>query len=276
MPLCALSEVRELGAVMKANRSSAVMQQRRADGAERRSGRLIAPEELEYFPTPPWATRALCEFLQLVQPGDLRDFSCWEPCCGEGHMARPLGEYFGEVRASDVHPYGDNEVADFTLVPMVADEIASVDFCVFNPPFKLALAFIQAATAASRMGFAMLVRSAFIEGEERHAKLWSVFPPAYVLQFSERVVMLEGRLIEAGKVDPFAEKPGTKASTATAYVWLVWLAGQFDTRARWIAPCRRRLERPGDYPDYGQDVLPPPADGLFGQPSDQSDAEGDR
>jgi hypothetical protein len=67
------------------NRSSAVMQQRRAEGAERRSGRDVAPEALEYFPTPPWATRALCEFL-AGQLGDLSALSCWEPCCGEGHM----------------------------------------------------------------------------------------------------------------------------------------------------------------------------------------------
>lgn len=249
-----------------ANRSSAVMQQRRPDGAERRSGRLIAPEELEYFPTPPWATRALCEFLQqLEQLPDLRQLSCWEPACGEQHMAAPLREYFGQVRASDVHPYGGNEVADFTLAPMVAEEIASVDFVATNPPFKLALAFIQAAIAASRRGFAMFVRSAFIEGEERYANLWSVFPPTYVLQFAERVVLLEGRLVQAGQVDPFAEKEGTKASTATAYVWLIWLAGESDTRARWIPPCRRRLERPGDYPDYFPvEQLPPPADGLFG------------
>jgi hypothetical protein len=82
-------------------------------------------------------------------------------------MAKPLAEYFGHVRASDVHRYGDfHELADFTLAPMVADEIGSVDWVVTNPPFKLALDFIRAATAR-RAGFAMLVRSAFLEGAER-------------------------------------------------------------------------------------------------------------
>lgn len=250
------------------NRSSAVMQQRRPDGAERRSGRDIAPKELEYFPTPPWATRAVCEWLEdhLLGPGALTRDSCWEPCCGEGHMVRPLGEYFGSVRASDVHDYGTgHELADFTLTPMVADEIGSVDWVFLNPPFKLALPFIRAATAASRRGFVVIARSAFVEGQERYRELFSVFPPAYELQFSERVVMLEGRLIEDGKVDPFAATPGTKASTATAYVALVWLAGQFDTRKRWIAPCRRRLERPGDYPDYSAELPPVPDDGLFAE-----------
>jgi hypothetical protein len=248
------------------NTSAAVMQQRRADGAERRSGRLIAPAALEYFPTPPWATRAICEWLEanIVGHGALKSDSCWEPCCGEGHMVTPLREYFGQVRASDVHRYGsDHEVADFTLAPMVADEIASTDWVFLNPPFRLALDFIRAATAASRKGFVVIARSAFVEGEERYHQLWSVFPPAYELQFAERVVMLEGRLVKSGKVDPFAEKPGTKASTATAYVALVWLSGQSDTRKRWIGPCRRRLERPGDYPDYSSELAAPVAEGLF-------------
>jgi hypothetical protein len=246
-----------------ANRSSAVMQQRRADGTERRSGRHVAPAALDYFPTQPWATRAICEFLQTLDPA-LDAATCWEPACGEMHMARPLADYFGSVRASDVHPYGpDQEVCDFTLTPLIADEIACVDWVFTNPPFKLALAFIQAATAAARRGFVMVVRSAFTEGADRYRELWSVFPPAYELQFAERVVMLEGRLVQTGQVDPFAEIPGTKASTATSYIALVWLAGQFDTRKRWIGPCRQRLERPGDYPDYAAELPPPPAAGLF-------------
>jgi len=73
--------------------------------------------------------------------------------------------------------------------------------------------------------------------------------------------MLEGRLVQVGAVDPFAEKPGTKVSSATSYAWLVWQHGQHDTRARWIAPCRRRLERPGDYPVYPTAVAAP--GGMF-------------
>lgn len=237
------------------NRSSAVMQQRRT----------VAPDALDYFPTPPFATRALCEFLQqLSGVPDLRTLTVWEPACGEGHMARPLGEFFGGVRASDVHDYGfeGQQVADFTLAPMVADEIGSVDWVISNPPFRLAVDFIKAATVTARVGFAMLVRGAFLEGGDRHAQLWSAFPPAYVLQFSERVVMLEGRLIRAGEVDPFSDQPDRRARSATSYIWLVWLPGETDTRLRWIAPCRTRLERPGDYPAY-QSAQPVEPEGLF-------------
>ena len=43
-----------------------------------------APGELDYFPTPPWAARAGGELIKQIDPAA---GSCWEPACGEGHMA---------------------------------------------------------------------------------------------------------------------------------------------------------------------------------------------
>lgn len=249
------------------NRSAAVMQQKRPDGEDSPpSGRDVAPRALNYFPTPPWATRALCEFLE-AERGSLKGLVCWEPACGEGHMVRALEEYFADVVATDVHRYGDHhDLFDFTLSAMVGPEKGQEqpDFIVTNPPFTLAYEFIEAAAVTSRVGFAMLVRSAFLEGGDRHQRLYSRFPPDYVLQFSERVVMLENRLIRAGAVDPFAEEPGRKATTATSYVWLVWMKGSLgDTRMRWIGPCRARLERGEDYPDYSTELPAAVCEGLF-------------
>ena len=89
----------------------------------------------------------------------------------------------------------------------------------------------------------MIVRSAFIEGVDRHVTLFSVTPPAFVLQHAERVPMVKGRY------DP-------KVASATAYSWIIWLAGEQDTRLRWIAQCRKRLERPNDaqfdYPEQAR------------------------
>lgn len=238
---------------MTQNRSAAVMQQRSE-----------APGSLDDFPTPPFATRALLEFLaSLGLP--LADLEGWEPCCNRGFMVRPLRERLARVRASDVTPYLDwtlddaPELIDFATTGRTEP---MVDLIVANPPFNLAEAFIAVARDRARVGCAMLVRCAFIEGEGRYERLFSKRPPDFELHFVERVVMLKGRLIRAGAIDPFAEKPGTKASTATAYTWLVWLAdGDGDTRARWIAPCRRRLERPGDYPVYATAVAAP--GGMF-------------
>jgi len=52
-----------------------------------------------------------------------------------------------------------------------------------------------------------------------------------------------------GRYDP-------TAASATAYSWVIWLAGENDTRFRWIPPCRKRLERKGD------EYLPEPVNAL--------------
>lgn len=210
------------------NRSSAVMQQRSEPH-----------DSLDDFPTPPWATRALCEFL-ASQFGVGATTSCREPAANRGHMARPLGEYFGSVEASDVHDYGAGyPVQDYLFGPAPA----MVDWTITNPPFKLAEQFIERALETSEEGVAMIVRSAFLESIGRYERLFSVEPPAFVMQFTERVVMHKGRLAPEG-------------STATAYAWLVWskrpkaCAPHFA----WIAPCRKRLERADDYYDPTQEA----------------------
>lgn len=232
------------------NRSPAVMQRRKP-----------APHALDHFPTPPFATRAMLEVLS-AEIGPLDSMTAWDPCCAEGHMVKPLLEVFGGVRASDVHQYrpflagGDHELLDFALAGW---NEAMVDVICMNPPFKLAYEFIRTALKRARRAVAVLVRSAFTEGEDRYKRLWLPQPPTLELQFSERVVMLEGRLIRRGSPDPFSNPPGKKASSATAYCWLVWIVGDGrETRKRWIAPCMERLERLGDYPDYAAELAPAP------------------
>lgn len=231
---------------MSANTSSAVMQQRKAR-ADLELGPRGFPRALDYFPTPPWATRALCE--HLTEAGELLGRqTCWEPACGEGHMARPLGESFRSVFASDVQSYhGLHALADFLVD---GPRFEAVDWIVTNPPFAMAERFIDIARAKAVRGVAMFVRSAFTEGAARYRDLFSKHPPATVLQFAERVVLLEQRLVRANTPDPFNPRENRGASSATSYCWLIWRPGFSDTRHRWIAPCRERLERPGDYPTY--------------------------
>jgi hypothetical protein len=216
--------------------------------------RVEAHDSLDDFPTPPWATRAICEFL-TERGHNLGMMDCREPCANRGHMVLPLREVFGHVMASDVFDYGcDFPVRDYLFGP--DGHLDMTDFTFINPPFRLAREFIERAMRLSRVGVAVIARSAFSEGQERAEELFIPRPPTFELQFSERVVMLKGRLIRTGAVDPFAEKPGTKASSATSYSAFIWLKpyGTRDTRKHWIAPSRLRLEKPGDYPDYSEAV----------------------
>lgn len=194
-------------------------------------------DSLDDFPTPPWATRALCERLAQTYEHGMHLLRCREPAANRGHMALPLSEYFGWVEASDIHDYGAGyPQCDYLFGPSPKP----VDWTITNPPFRLAQQFIERMRETSTDGCAVLVRSAFLEGVNRFRELFEVAPPSHVLQFTERVPMHRGKLTATG-------------STATAYCWVVWDHAHLGhpTQFEWIAPCRRRLERDGDYPAEG-------------------------
>ena len=61
-------------------------------------------ESKDYFPTPPWATRALFEkvlkkYWRIPDKftGRYGHIDCLEPACGAGHMTKVLKEYFDTV-----------------------------------------------------------------------------------------------------------------------------------------------------------------------------------
>lgn len=230
------------------NTSSAVRAQRH-DGGDARDTML------DYFPTPPWATRALTEWLERRGHGLPRQVA-WEPACGEMHMARPLAEAFARVVASDVQPYpaplGGSSMwagcCDFLAPLGVLPELpeGGADWVITNPPFNRARPFITRALAEARIGVAILIRTQFLHGQERVQDLFLQTPPSAVLIFAERVVMLKGRLVRPEWINP---KTGRGYSTASDYVWLVWERTRAGTscEVEWLPPCRRRLERDADY-----------------------------
>ncbi|WP_299686715.1 hypothetical protein [uncultured Tateyamaria sp.] len=236
---------------MSANTSAAVMQQRQE-----------ARDSLDDFPTPPWATRALCE--KLIGLGEpLSSQSAWEPCCNRGFMATPAAEYLNEVYATDVHDYGwsgQQAVRDF-LIPWDGSDPV-VDWVIANPPFRLALEFIQRGLQVARAGVAVFVRTAFVEGLERFNALFRDTPEAVFMPFVERVVLWKGVLLDPDvPVCRFNEKTGEheikKPSSATSYCWLVFKRdhlgrGVVDR----IGPCRKALTRPGDYPPLPDHLIP--------------------
>ncbi len=200
------------------NISHAVMSQRHEDS-----------RSLDDFPTPPWATRALMEY---ILDESCKSMTCLEPACGAGHMARALKEYFNSVMAYDVHDYGFGMQSDFTKNHR---NIGVFDWVITNPPFRLAEEFVVNSLEIAHIGVAILARTVFIESVGRYNRIFQRTPPTYFAQFVERVPMVKGRL------DP-------KASTATGYSWIVWdKRRKGNTELKWIPPCRRRLERATDY-----------------------------
>jgi len=194
--------------------------------------RIEPADSLDYFPTPPWAVRAL--FTHILGTRGFQDMSVEEPASGEGHMAYALADYFGTVRASDIFDYGVGaDVRDYLDRSAWAD-IPLPDWTVMNPPFaEKSLAFMRRALGRSRRGVAVFVRNTQLGGINRYRDVFRPSRPAIVAPFVERVPLHRGRWVPYG-------------STMTDYCWIVfrraagWNAPRTDTD--WIPPgCRDRL-----------------------------------
>ena len=228
---------------MSQNTSTAVMQRR------------VEPHDsLDDYPTPPWATRAFVEHVLMPHAHAQRGDKVLEPCCNRGCMAVPLAEYF-EVSTSDIHHYGwpgQQEVRDF-LMEFAEDSAPGnqPDWVIANPPFRLALDFIEKGLRMSRRGVAVLVRVAFGEGVGRYDRIFRDRPPTVIAFYVERVPMVRGRF------DP-------DASTASAYFWMVWAHDRDRLPPVWIPPCRKQMERPSDL-DLAESpsLVLPDEDSLF-------------
>lgn len=202
------------GGLVKPGGGLSVMQDRRTR----------APDALDYFPTPPWAARAGGELIRRLDPAARR---CWEPACGEGHMAAGLADYFDELVATDVFDYGFGGVLDFLGEEASAERWRGFDWIVTNPPFVAGADFVRLALQRARRGVGILARAAFLESAERfplfaqaHVSTDPTAAAAFALYapFAERVPMVKGRW------DP-------DAASATAYAWFFWLKRPFRAAA---------------------------------------------
>lgn len=195
------------------------------------SQRVEAADSLDDFPTPPWATRALIEYV-IDDRSTIAGMTCLEPACGVGHMSKVLKDHFATVSDADVSDYGYGEVRDFLKDTYSAD---SYDWVITNPPFRLAEEFVLQALKIARVGVAILARTVFLESAGRYRAIFQTTPPTKFAQFVERVPMVKGRLDKS-------------ATTATGYCWLVWdKRSAASAQLVWIPPCRKALERHGDY-----------------------------
>jgi len=151
------------------------------------SSRVEADDSLDYFPTPPWATRALIDLVLFEALSiEVNDAIAWEPACGEGHIAEVLSEYFREVVASDIHDYGYGEhVVDFLVCEQLARK-EDADWIITNPPFGAkSEAFLLHALELATVGVAMFVRLQWLETEGRYERVFSQFPPTLIAFFAE-------------------------------------------------------------------------------------------
>ena len=176
-------------------------------------------EGRDFFPTPPWATRAICEAHKF-------EGSIWEPACGDYHMSNTLKEYNDNVTATDLI-YGHDFLLDKPLKGM--------DWIITNPPFNMAEEFIHKSLEYCNRGAAFLLRINFLATAKRYRTLYSITPPAKIFQYTDRIQFN-------------ATEVNRKGSTAVDYTWIIWdKQHNGPPEFNWLPPNRFNLEKDEDY-----------------------------
>lgn len=128
----------------------------------------------DFYRTPWEVTQALTDALQLTNK------TIWEPACGDGDMASVLAENGNHVIGTELRNtgYGHNGV-DFLTTNFI-----ECDWIITNPPFNLAVQFIERCIEFERP-FAMLLKSQYWHSIRR-LSLFQKHTPSHVLPLTWR------------------------------------------------------------------------------------------
>ena len=159
-------------------------------------------EEHDFYATYPEAIDRLFEVEKFPD-------TIWEPACGMGHLSKRMIELGKKVYSTDLkateNPYGA---------------------VITNPPYKIALEFIEKALDISDEGtkVAMFLKLTFLEGKRRKP-FFQTNPPRKIHVFSSRAVVAKGGDFTVAQTN----------GNAIAYAWFVWEKGyKGDTVVDWI------------------------------------------
>jgi hypothetical protein len=170
-----------------------------------------ARQERDFYPTPWEVPAALLEVEQFEGP-------IWEPACGDDAMADVLRAAGHKVIATDIKPLGTGSQVDFLKVPP-----RKVRNIVTNPPFDLAVKFIEHAMLFEPEKLCLVLKSTFWHAKTR-LPLFERYRPAWCYPLTWRVDFL-------GKGKPTME-----------CMWCVWHRGNTDY------PRERPLLKPKSMP----------------------------
>jgi hypothetical protein len=155
---------------------------------------------LDFYPTPPEATIALMDFLNLDKS------TIWECACGNNAMVDVLIDYGHDVIATDI-----SNGLDYLTTYRDCDAI------ITNPPFNMSAEFIRKATSECGI-VAFLLKSQYWHAKKRMS-LFTELPPSYVLPLTWRPDFLYQE-----------RKDGKKGSPTMEVAWSIWINGKTDTR----------------------------------------------
>jgi len=170
-------------------------------------------KELDHYPTPKEATKALMNFLHNDLTFYFTKDECkriWEPACGEGFISEVIKKYGHNVYSSDVKTdYGN--VLDFFEHSFPKDPKRGIfDAVITNPPFNLAEQFITESLKVAPI-VCMLLKTQYWHAKSRY-ELFMKSKPAYILPLTWRPDFMEHTRIN-----------GEKGSPTMDVSWVVWI-----------------------------------------------------
>lgn len=194
----------------------------------------------DYYATPGWAVRAI---LPHLLPSVPRDGSILEPAAGEGAIVAELlaagvhrraitAVEIDEGRAFSLRHATEVEVKRWDFRTWARETDERFDLVIGNPPFSLALEFVQDSLSITKPGgrVAMLLRLPWLASQKRAAWLREHTPSVYVLpkrpSFYEGAPPTAQPTLFGGAVAEDAKGSGTDS---TDYAWLVWNAERAPT-----------------------------------------------
>jgi hypothetical protein len=192
----------------------------------------------DYYPTPPWVTGALCEYIDLVGK------QVWECACGNGRIAEPLKAAGAIVRSTDIEDRGYTAFDGVFDFLSAEDPPFDFDAIVTNPAWgernRMAEAFIKIGLrrTADRGSLALLLPIDFDSGITRRKFFGDC--PRFV-----------GKLIPMGRVAWFSRTDGKREAKENV-AWYFWARDPRHAPPT-VRYSRHHAALKADYPD-----VPPP------------------
>lgn len=170
-------------------------------------------KRLEHFETPEWAAKAILNKEVLTR-------YVIDPCCGSGILTNVADKAGYDVYSIDIHDWGfpGTQVQDFLelerdFITENGEKIADFTFFM-NPPFKLAVNFVEKAFELGARKIVCFQRFAWWEAKSRKV-FWQKYPPNRVYICGDRAASWRHDIRGWDRI----------SSTPTAHAWFVWEKG---------------------------------------------------
>lgn len=161
----------------------------------------------DFYPTPPKGTYALLAHLDIPEGTQI-----WEPCCGDGAIAKILVEQPSKptVYATDLYDHGYGTIGiDATKTDWRPE---GKFWVITNPPFSLAAEVIRSMKRLGAERIICLLRFSFLESATKREDILEDGHLLRTLLIKERLTMYPG-----------VWDPSKKQGSATVpHAWFIW------------------------------------------------------